>query len=321
MRGFRATRRTAVDKPSNENNPPAQSEQRTKLGETLFGVKPTSSASANPFSTSGSSFAQANPFASASSVAAKPPQKPSDPNPTPTESLPSTFADKARIANTMYPEPAAAPIPPYEPWPDTTDFPPPHPSSFIDADKEYIDAEPAAPPTQNLRIEQENDGQASSSCSSAGEDKLAFESTMDKAFQRFADRFAQNPEQILRYDYAGDPLLYSKTDAVGKLLSPPPANPNANVQTSSAFGKRPGFMPRCKNCGAERVFEMQLTPHAITELEAEDLYVDGMDWGTVILGTCREDCQEKGKDEGEVGYVEEWVGVQWEELTSDKRMA
>lgn len=64
---------------------------------------------------------------------------------------------------------------------------------------------------------------------------------------------------------------------------------------------------------------MQLTPHAITELEAEDMSIDGMDWGTVIVGVCSEDCQEKGKAAGQVGYVEEWVGVQWEEIADSKK--
>jgi pre-rRNA-processing protein TSR4 len=73
-------------------------------------------------------------------------------------------------------------------------------------------------------------------------------------------------------------------------------------------------MPKCKNCGAERVFEVQLTPHAITELEGDSMSIDGMDWGTIILGVCGKDCTASDVGEGEVGYLEEWVGVQWEEL-------
>lgn len=82
-------------------------------------------------------------------------------------------------------------------------------------------------------------------------------------------------------------------------------------------------MPRCSNCGAKRVFELQLTPHAITELEAdEEVGLEGMEWGTVILGACERDClpdldyegrREKEEEGKVVGYIEEWVGVQWEE--------
>jgi len=149
--------------------------------------------------------------------------------------------------------------------------------------------------------------------------KDAFESSMDKAFQRFADRMSQNPEQILRYEFAGSPLLYSKTDAVGKLLAPhqeSAAATSAKVKTVAAAGK--SGMPKCTNCGGERLFELQLTPYAIVELEAEELGLEGMEWGTVILGVCSKDCVQRGQKEGEVGYVEEWVGVQWEELSSKK---
>ena len=149
----------------------------------------------------------------------------------------------------------------------------------------------------------------------AKDDADAFESTIDKAFQRFADRLAQNPLQVLRYEYKGTPLLYSKTDAVGNSLAPhqsPAPSGNGKVATVG----RPGStgMPRCQSCGAGRVFELQLTPQAITELEVEEMGLDGMDWGTIILGVCGEDCQPKGMEQGQAGYLEEWVGVQWEEV-------
>jgi pre-rRNA-processing protein TSR4 len=54
-------------------------------------------------------------------------------------------------------------------------------------------------------------------------------------------------------------------------------------------------------------------------LEEEELGLDGMDWGTVILGVCGLDCSPSGTGEGDVGYAEEWVGVQWEELAEKRR--
>lgn len=54
-------------------------------------------------------------------------------------------------------------------------------------------------------------------------------------------------------------------------------------------------------------------PQAIAELEMEEEGLEGMEWGTVILGVCEKDCAERGVAVGEVGWVEEWVGVQWEE--------
>lgn len=135
-----------------------------------------------------------------------------------------------------------------------------------------------------------------------------FESTIDKTFQRFADRLAQNPLQVVRYEFGGSPLLYSKTDTVGKLFSAGASQLGKVTTTGAGAG-----MPRCANCGAQRVFELQLVPQAIAELEAEELGVEGMDWGSVVVGVCGRDCGERGVEGGGMGWVEEWVGVQWEE--------
>ena len=70
-------------------------------------------------------------------------------------------------------------------------------------------------------------------------------------------------------------------------------------------------------CGAKRVFECQLVPGAIRVLEDDDWpegemdLEEGMEWGTVIVGVCGENCVEDG-GRGVV-FREEWVGVQWEE--------
>ena len=139
------------------------------------------------------------------------------------------------------------------------------------------------------------------------EDRDVFESSMDAAFQKFADRLAQNPEQAIRYEFGGQPLLYSRADAVGLLL--------LGGKDGISGGGGGGGMPRCGNCGARRLFEVQLCPHAIAELEADELSLEGMDWGTVIVGVCERDCQPRGLAERAAGYLEEWAGVQWEELT------
>ncbi|KAM0710396.1 hypothetical protein Q7P35_002758 [Cladosporium inversicolor] len=299
VRGIRTTRISAVsqDKATSEQTPPPAEDpkpKQTNIGESLFGVKPSqTNQNANPFS-SPSSAAAANPFSTSSKPAANPfapapatqsvPAKAAEK----VEDLTKTFAEKARIAvsNDDTPKSAAGPT---EPWPAESAFPAPFPTYYIDADKEYLDSEPAAIP-QNVRMaeagEFETTVSASGSKTSAADEKAAADHLMDTTFQRFADRLAQNPEQVLRYDFGGQPLLYSKKDAVG-----------------SAWPR----VPRCGKCGSERVFELQLTPHAIAELEAEDLSLEGMDWGTIVLASCGGDCG---------GVVEEWVGVQWEELTS-----
>lgn len=325
VRAFRATRQTAVHQAqaaggaSKENaQQDAPAKPAINLGETLFGVKPATNTQTNPFASPSSngiaanpfsaSGTQPNPFSSASCLAAKPPQKPDE-----AESLPETFAQKARISEPAPPK--AVHQVSQEPWPEHSAFPEPFPRYHLDADTEYIEAEPAQA-TSRVRT----DHDASEGSSSAADDKTLFESSMDRTFQRFADRLSQNPEQVLRYDFDGQPLLYSKSDAVGRCFAEAQENANAKVKTQSSKGGS-SKIPKCTNCGASRVFELQLAPHLITVLEADDMSIDGMDWGTIVLGVCSNDCQERGKSSGEVGYVEEWAGVQWEELANTKRPA
>jgi pre-rRNA-processing protein TSR4 len=286
--------------PHSENN---RIQQSSSLGETLFGVKPLPRQS-NPFAAPGASSAISNPFSS--NVSGTPVQaadQPSNEQKGAANALPETFAQKLRVSSQSTNITATAPK--RLPWPENA---PSYPSYHLDADQEYLDSDPTLDSIpSNAHIESNGES------SNVSDDKAAFESAMDKTFQHFADRISQNPEQVLRYEYAGKPLLYAKNDAVGKLFSTPPSK-GGKVQTA-ASGTSNSRVPRCANCGAARVFEMQLAPHAITELESEDVGVDGMDWGTIIVCVCSKDCLDQSRMQDGVGYVEEWVGVQWEELT------
>lgn len=288
----------------------------TGLGEALFGVKPAagSTPQANPFSTMSSG---ANPFAKPSPGAANPFSKtppvatlaqpakidtPVSKLEDDAADLPKTFAETLSINN---PQVSQGPPSPPEPWPPESDQPAPYPMRWLsEAEFETLDPTPSPRVPASVTAMEVDSGEGGAT--SGKEDKEVFESTMDGAFQRFADRVGQNPDQCIRYEYAGQPLLYSKADAVGALLL---AAGESKVGVAAAGG-----MPRCGNCGGGRVFEVQLTPHAIEELEAEEDDLDGMDWGTIIVGVCEKDCQERGQKVLEAGYVEEWVGVQWEEL-------
>ncbi|KAF2972743.1 hypothetical protein GQX73_g682 [Xylaria multiplex] len=303
------------EKPKSKEEPKPPS----NLGETLFGAKTLGGASgANPFATpgSGNASASSNPFASSSNPFNTP--KPNaeitnEPQPeadTKTneevEALPKTFAETLSLNNTQ----TSIPQTPPEPWPPEASQPKPYPISYL-SEAEYETLDPTPPPVPQATVKMDVDDTSGSG--GGKEDKEVFESTMDAAFQRFADRLAQNPEQSIRYEFGGTPLLYSKTDAVGKALAPS-QNEGAAVTATSGGGVK--GIPRCSNCGGPRTFEVQLCPHAITELEAEELSLEGMDWGTIIVGVCERDCQARGVDEGQVGYLEEWAGVQWEEIGS-----
>lgn len=293
-----------------------RSQERRKVGQDLFASRSPAFASvtsgpANPFATSTTSESMPNPFGSLpppSTLAAKPAQKPTS------NGLSESFASKLALNNNAQASQPRRSRPETEPWPSEHDFPTPYPLYHLDADYETLNASPSALPTTtqtDMAIDNDdNDGAPRSGGRSGGittEDKEAFESALDKTFQRFADRLSQNPLQVLRYEFGGAPLLYSKADAVGKALT-------AAACAREAGGTRGSGMARCGNCGAERVFELQLTPHAITELEVEEEGIDGMEWGTVILGVCSRDCVPLGVCADETGYVEEWVGVQWEEV-------
>ncbi|KAJ9148663.1 PDCD2 C terminal domain-containing protein [Pleurostoma richardsiae] len=282
------------------------------LGEALFGVKPLAAGSGpvNPFSSSAAGaanpFAKAsspaaggngNPFSTTASKAAAAPETKPAPAPAaadPAKDLPKTFAETLSLNK---PQPASGPPPPPEPWPAESEQPKAYPVMYLsEAEYETLDPIPlpVAQATTTLDLDE---GTAGGGSSGGKEDKVVFESSMDAAFQKFADRVGQNPEQCIRYEFGGQPLLYSRADEVGRRLHEGKAG-----------------MPRCGSCGAARVFEVQMTPQAIAELEAEEEGLEGMDWGTIIVGVCERDCQARGVGEGEAGYLEEWAGVQWEEL-------
>ncbi|EEH49038.2 uncharacterized protein PADG_05117 [Paracoccidioides brasiliensis Pb18] len=304
--------------------PAEQEKLKQDLGASLFGAAPSNqgqSANLNPFSTT-SSLSPANPFASLDSpsiLAAKPPQKPSSPPPT-TDSFPESFAQKLRVSSPPPPNPSKGMAGPPLPWPPQSSFPKPYPHYHLDAEYETL-SRPSTPAVSNtaerMAIEDDTTGGV--------EPKDTFESTMDKSFLRFSTRLGHNPEQVLRYEFCGTPLLYSTSDVVGKLFSHTSSSEKSShiKVASSRTGGNYSRIPRCEYCGRERVFEVQLTPHAIAVLEdgREGIGLgpnddSGMEWGTVILGVCAANCGLE--HEGLLVWREEWVGVQWEELAAGR---
>lgn len=266
---------------------------KPRLGDALFGGGPSASAGANPFSSSANPFSsssggnafRANPFSSQPASAAAP--APATTIAEKAKELPKTFAETLSLNS---PKTDAVRPPQAEPWPAAAQQPTPYPMLYLaDADFETLEPEPADMPLPaNARIEEADAPETTSAA-----DKEAFESAMDMTFQKFADRLAQNPEQVIRYEFGGAPLLCAKTDAVGQVFAR-------------------AAMPRCASCGGKRTYEVQLTPHAIAELEAEDPSLEGMEWGTIIVGVCERDCVPGYLEAEEAGYLEEWAGVQWE---------
>ncbi|KAL4931247.1 small subunit rRNA maturation protein TSR4 [Aspergillus undulatus] len=326
IRALRATRYHKIHQPAQKTKKqetekkdveqPKVQAPKPDLGASLFGsntLTSSVSANANPFSLKQASAQSSNPFAApvASPAPAPPTKAEPQTNTTPsTSTLAESFADKVRVSS---PEPSQQTEPqitgPPTPWPSQSDFPTPYTNFYIDAEGETLSRPPTPKIPENVTIEAED-----ADAGSGGADlKDTFESELDKAFMKFSTRLAHNPEQVLRYEFRGSPVLYSYTDAVGKRLyeSSLAKLGNGGVKTVSSGGR----MPRCESCGAERVFEVQLVPHTISVLEEgrDDVGLGdgGMEWGTIIMGVCSRNCGPR--EVGVVGYREEWAGVQWEE--------
>ncbi|CAG8447031.1 4286_t:CDS:2 [Funneliformis caledonium] len=139
----------------------------------------------------------------------------------------------------------------------------------------------------------------------------------DKTFQKFSDRVAEWPEQCVRYQFDGQPLLYTRGDETAKLLLSKIDDRSDKITTSK--------LPVCRWCESKRVFELQLMPSMLSILSTS-LFIDGddegsdkksifnlgMEWGTIMIFTCKNDCEKIGVGSNEVSYYEEVVMVQYE---------
>ncbi|KAK6363114.1 hypothetical protein TWF730_000559 [Orbilia blumenaviensis] len=313
IRAIRGVKSTGISPPSTQKpatvvaEPTAEEPKpKSNMGDMIFGGS-SSGAPTNPFASSQSNpFAKPNPFAKDD-----------------VSTLTKTFAQAASIS-TPEPKPAVNPEPaepaligPPSPWPPAESIPQ-YTSFYLDASYEELEPDALTLQSQKLaktiKMDTSDDideditpssskkAAASSSSSSKASKEKEFESAMNAAFLNFQSITSQNPEQVLRYERKGVPLLYSRDDSIGKLL----ANPKSGTDISLSK------TPRCSNCGRGRCFEIQLMPHAISVLEegTEGALDEGMVWGTIIVGTCEADCPLAGSEKG--AYVEEWVGVQWE---------
>ncbi|AET37570.1 small subunit rRNA maturation protein TSR4 Ecym_1336 [Eremothecium cymbalariae DBVPG len=111
----------------------------------------------------------------------------------------------------------------------------------------------------------------------------------DDVFQKFQEVVGYNPLQVLRYNYGGKPLYYARTaKKFEDVVAAPSANPSSR-----------------------RIYEMQLMPKMIMDLEDEISIESGMEWGTIMIFTDVENYVTEF-DKNNVGYMEESVVVQWE---------
>ncbi|XP_075996602.1 programmed cell death protein 2-like [Genypterus blacodes] len=104
----------------------------------------------------------------------------------------------------------------------------------------------------------------------------------DAVFSRFMKKISLCPEQILRYCRGGEPLFISE---------PPPGW----AQGVSA----------CGACGGSRTFELQLMPALVSLLQRTDRSGEAeLEFGTVLVYTCRSSCWSSGSALEEVCLVQ-----------------
>ncbi|KAG0004047.1 hypothetical protein BGZ80_008730 [Entomortierella chlamydospora] len=165
-------------------------------------------------------------------------------------------------------------------------------------------------------------------------EKAALPKGVDKAFQKFTERVQSWPEQCVRYDFPGVPLLFSYSDRTAQSLLPPNVTQHSKHTTPSAHR-----IPKCPACKGPRGFEFQLMPNLLSMLDVTSkkylseeekqslkerkgaqVFDIGMEWGTILVYSCVEDCfgmkaqnEESSSDNQKVKYFEEVALVQFED--------
>ncbi|KIY73870.1 hypothetical protein CYLTODRAFT_364813 [Cylindrobasidium torrendii FP15055 ss-10] len=224
------------------------------------------------------------------------------------------------------------------PWKSAPHYPP----QYMSIDAEYIVPEtkpkyPSAADVLDAADDANDNDKGTSWKSEAYENSL----DIDQIFDRFSKRVQSEPEQCVRYDLGGIPLMFSKGASFDVVFPPPPAETVFSVTRGDFKASRPAKreytsanIPPCPSCSGPRVFECQLMPNLINVLR--DISADrtaklsdderrklveeelkgtatekSMDWGTVVVFSCKNDC---GADkQKKYGWCEEHVLVQWDE--------
>merc|ERR1712142_96107 len=102
---------------------------------------------------------------------------------------------------------------------------------------------------------------------------------VDKVCDKFRQRVRRAPDQILRYERRGKPLLCA-------------AQPALTIPEN------------CELCGGTRSFEFQVMPQLLSELQLGLEADAGMDWGSLYIFTCDKSCQIEGYTKEQVQLVQ-----------------
>lgn len=128
---------------------------------------------------------------------------------------------------------------------------------------------------------------------------------IDDAFLHFQERVliwagGENADQVLRYHRGGKPLPFtSKDEAYRRCFG---------VPTKSVDGKigayLPDRLPKCRHCGEDNIFEIQIMPQIIAVLSKTGPLTDSeaneFTWSTIWCFFCSADCQLSKQSNGSI---------------------
>ncbi|KAL0483828.1 hypothetical protein AKO1_014042 [Acrasis kona] len=153
---------------------------------------------------------------------------------------------------------------------------------------------------------------------------------------RFSSILQRCPHQSIRWQFGGQPLWCSTKQEHLPPTWPKPIkqDPNSKIQIVRNFDhdgdeddedddedesiRRVNvsqFVPKCENCGASRVFELQIMPTVVYQLKCSEYANialqgnEGMDFGCVTIFTCVNQCS-TFSNESKLRYFKEYVHVQ-----------
>ncbi|CAN6637051.1 20S rRNA accumulation protein 4 [Trichomonascus vanleenenianus] len=240
-----------------------------KLGESIFSQP--SSTNTNPFASS-NPFASANPF---DQTPASKEEKPQDQQEEEEEIDQFAVDTGAHLQTLRHPQFTQ--------------------SYYLDFEDEVLKRQKEDPLVAQAREKllnastetDEPDVQQQLSSAAADMIKMVEDAANDKTFQNFCNIVSSNSDQILRYNNALSPLLFSGNDEVAKQFA------NDKLPNKASL-------------------ELQVMPFAIEKVEGEPELGKGMEWGSIFVATAPAD-DEPSLDGNHVGYSELWVGVQWED--------
>jgi len=122
-------------------------------------------------------------------------------------------------------------------------------------------------------------------------DKEKSDSTnQDKIFELFQLICQRNPKQILRYTrhYSEIEPLWYQEKGIKQIYE------KYELKLNGKTNKK------CKHCGGNLIFEMQIMPQLFNYIEK----FISVDWGTILVYTCEKSCESKDKFCEEVGIIQ-----------------